>query len=174
MCLCMCLLVWVCVCFCLCVFVWVCIYLCVCMCIYLLHINARTKKTHCTHICKVSTALRSSIGALKTYIKISSKVTFSTIFLGHLMTSEAKDYFYKVEDNLVNYIHKKLCHYIWAGLCVKRFQSFEFKWHVLTAKIYSERSIFKILFRPFNDLLGQRSFLQSWRQSCEIYLWEFS
>ena len=117
-------------CLCVCISMCLCVYLSLCLCVYISITHKRTHKKNTlytlTHICKVSTALRSSIGALKTYIKISSKVTFSTIFLGHLMTSEAKDYFYKVEDNLVNYIHKKLCHYIWAGLCVKRFQSFEF------------------------------------------------
>ena len=36
-----------------------------------------------------------------------SRVNFFLKFFGLIMTSEAKDHFHKVEDNLVNYMQKK-------------------------------------------------------------------
>ena len=71
------------------------------------------------------------------------------------MTSEVKGHFYKVEDNLVNYMHKNYRNDIWTSLCVW----YKFKWHVLKVKIFRQRSISKHFLRPFNDLLGQRSIL---------------
>ena len=46
---------------------------------------------------------------------LPSKVNFLTIFFGHLMTSEVKGHFYKVEANLVNYMHKKFRNDIWTA-----------------------------------------------------------
>ena len=46
---------------------------------------------------------------------LPSKVNFLLNIFGHLMTSEVKDHFYKVEDNLVNYMHKNFRNDIWTG-----------------------------------------------------------
>ena len=50
---------------------------------------------------------------------LPSRVNFLTIFFGHLMTSEVKGHFYKVEENLVNYMHKNFCNDMRTGLCVR-------------------------------------------------------
>ena len=52
------------------------------------------------------------------------------------MTSEVNDHFYKDEDHVVNYMHKNFRNDIWAGLRMRRFQSYEFKWYVLIAKLF--------------------------------------
>ena len=96
-------------------------------------------------LCKKISKLRVQMACLNSK-NLPSKVNFLTIFFGHLMTSEVKGHFYKVEDNLVNYMHKNFRNDIWTGLCVRRFQSYEFKWHVLTAKIFRQRSIFQQFF----------------------------
>ena len=44
----------------------------------------------------------------------SVKGQFFNNFFGHLMTSEVKGQFYKVEANLVNYMHKNFCNDIWT------------------------------------------------------------
>ena len=69
------------------------------------------------------------------------------------MTSEVKDQLNKVEDHVVNYMHKNFRNDIWTGLSVRRFQSYEFKWHVLTAKLFWRSKVnLKKKFRLFNDL----------------------
>ena len=105
---------------------------------------------------------------------IPSKVNFPTIFFGHSMTSEVKGHFYKVQDNFMKCIYENFRNDIWTGLCVRRFQRYKFKWHVLKVKIFRQRSISKHFLRPFNDLWGQRSILQSWRQSSQLYTQKFS
>ena len=93
---------------------------------------------HCHNLCacKGLTALRSSIAAWKTH-KNSVKGHIWIFFFWQSMTSEVKDYFYKLVDILINYMHKKFCNDIWTGSCVRRFQSYKL--------------ILKF-FRPFNDL----------------------
>ena len=87
------------------------------------------------------------------------------------MTSEVKGHFYKVEDNLVNHMQKKIRNDIWTGLCVRRFQSYEFN-HVmacLSSKNFPSKVNLEKKIRPFNDLWGQMSFSQSCGQTSEIH-----
>ena len=54
-------------------------------------------------MCKKVSKLRVQMACLNSK-NLPSKVNFLLNLFGHLMTSEVKDHFYKVEDYLVNYM----------------------------------------------------------------------
>ena len=68
-------------------------------------------------MCKKVSKLRVQMACLSSK-NLPSKVNFLTTFFGHLMTSEVKGHFYKVEANLVNYMPKNFCNNIYGLLNV--------------------------------------------------------
>ena len=112
-----------------------------------------------------------SLNGMSKWRKFSLKVKFSKKNSVIQWPLRSKIIFNKLKTILWNICGKKfkIIWFIWLW-CI-RFQSYKFNSHVLIAKKFSSKcQIFNNVFRPFIDLWGKRSFIQTCRQSYEIYV----